>query len=87
MCNLHDIASGCAGSIILTGNQLRQELPKWLSSKDPSINHNIACSAHHKRDAEWFLQGSIFAEWKSTGSLLWLHGKRMFLSAFQLDGR
>ncbi|KAH9015066.1 ankyrin repeat-containing domain protein [Lactarius hengduanensis] len=23
----------------------------------------------------WFFQGSIFIEWKSTGSLLWIHGK------------
>jgi hypothetical protein len=30
----------------------------------------------------WFFQGSIFIEWKSTGSLLWIHGKRAFLSAF-----
>ena len=81
------IASSRAGSTILTVHQLRQALPKWLSPPDPSINHNIACGAHHKRHAEWFFQGSIYAEWKSTASLLWLHGKRMFLSAFELDGR
>ena len=81
-CSIRNIASGCADSTILAGNQLRQELPKWLSPPDPSINHNLACGAHHKRDAEWFLQGSIFAEWKSIGSLLWLHGKRMLLSVF-----
>ncbi|KAF8494407.1 hypothetical protein F5888DRAFT_1926146 [Russula emetica] len=56
-------------------NQLRQELRKWLSPPDPSINHNIACGAHRKQTAEWFFQGSIFTEWKSNGSLLWLHGK------------
>jgi len=67
-----------AGSIILTGNQLRYELRKWLSPSDPSINHNIACGAHRKQRAEWFFQGSIFTEWKSNGSLLWLHGKRTF---------
>ena len=44
----------CDGSTILTGNQLRQELPRWLSPPNPSINHNIACGAHHKRNAEWF---------------------------------
>jgi hypothetical protein len=72
-----ETASGCASLIVLTGNRLRQDLIKWLSPPDPSINHNIACGAHHMRNAEWFFQGSIFAEWKSTGSLLWLHGKRM----------
>ena len=30
----------------------------------------------------WFFQGSIYIEWKSTGSLLWIHGKRAFLSVF-----
>ena len=68
----------CAGLIILTGNQLRQDLRKWLSPSDPSINHNIACGALRKQRAEWFLEGSIFTEWKSNGALLWLHGKRMF---------
>ncbi|KAI0266617.1 hypothetical protein BGY98DRAFT_1181136 [Russula aff. rugulosa BPL654] len=56
-------------------NQLRQDLRKWLSPSDPSINHNIACGAHCKQTAEWFFQGTIFTEWKSNGSLLWLHGK------------
>jgi hypothetical protein len=84
---LYQTASERAGSTIITGNQLRQELPKWLSPSDPSINHNIACGAHHKKNAEWFFEGSIFREWKSTGSLLWLHGKRMISSAFLFDGR
>ncbi|KAI0264040.1 hypothetical protein BGY98DRAFT_1086079 [Russula aff. rugulosa BPL654] len=56
-------------------NQLRQGLRQWLSPSDPSINHNIACGAHRKQRADWFFQGSIFTEWKSDGSLLWLHGK------------
>ena len=69
-------------SNILTGNQLRQELRGWLSSPDPSTNHNIACNAHHDGTAHWFFQGSYYEEWKSTGfsSLLWIHGKRMPLS-------
>jgi hypothetical protein len=82
-----DTRSGCAYSIILIGNQLRQDLFRWFSPPDPSINHNIACAAHHKRAAEWFFQGSIFTEWKSTGLLLWLHGKRTFPWSFQLNDR
>ncbi|KAI0000831.1 hypothetical protein BJV74DRAFT_116375 [Russula compacta] len=62
-------------SPILPGNQLRENVRKWLSPPDPSTNHNIACGAHLKRAATWFLQGGIFEEWKSTGSLLWIHGK------------
>ncbi|KAH9165684.1 hypothetical protein EDB89DRAFT_2133058 [Lactarius sanguifluus] len=58
-----------------TGTQLRQELRKWVSPPDPSTNHNIACEASHKQTAEWFFQGNKMNEWKSTGSLLWIHGK------------
>ncbi|KAI0277625.1 hypothetical protein BGY98DRAFT_605869 [Russula aff. rugulosa BPL654] len=57
-------------------NQLRDSVHKWLSPPDPSTNHNIACGTHHKKMASWFFEGSIFQEWKSTGSLLWVHGKR-----------
>ncbi|KAN0118906.1 hypothetical protein V8E52_004678 [Russula decolorans] len=64
-------------SIILTGNQLRQDLRKWLSPPDPSTNHNIECNAHHKGTATWFFEGRTYKEWKSTASesLLWIHGK------------
>ena len=61
---------------IILENQLRENVHKWLSPPDPSINHNIACSTHHKKTANWFFEGSIFREWKSTSSLLWIHGKR-----------
>ena len=62
---------------IFSGNQLRESIRKWLSSPDPSTNHNIACGTHHKKTATWFFQGSIFQGWKSTASLLWIHGKRL----------
>src|ERR1700733_714302 len=76
--------TGSANSNILTGNQLRQDLRRWLSSPDPSTNHNIACGDHHEGTATWFFQGNIFKEWKSSGSLLWVHGKRMPSTAFDL---
>jgi len=56
-------------------NQLRESLRRWVTPPDPSTNHNIACDIHQGGTAEWFSQGSIFAEWKSTGSLLWIYGK------------
>jgi len=62
---------------IPSGNQLRDGVHRWLSPPDPSTNHNIACGTHHKKMAPWFFEGSIFQEWKSTGSLLWVHGKRL----------
>ncbi|KAH9046707.1 hypothetical protein EDB84DRAFT_632990 [Lactarius hengduanensis] len=55
--------------------QMRQELRKWVSPPDPSTNHNIACDASHKQTADWFFEGNKIKEWKSTGSLLWIHGK------------
>ena len=65
---------------IWTESQLRKELQNWLSPPDPSTNHNIACKAHHEGTTSWFFQGGIFEEWKRSSSLLWVHGKRTFLS-------
>ena len=67
-------------SHLFAGNQLRDDLLRWLSPSDPSTNHNIASKAHHDGTAQWFFQGAIFNEWKSTSSFLWVHGKRVFLS-------
>jgi hypothetical protein len=64
------------------GNQLKDNFLRWLSPPDPSTNHNIACKAHHNGTAEWFFRGSIFGQWKSTGSFLWIHGKRALPLAF-----
>ena len=61
---------------IISENQLRKSVHKWLSPPDPSTNHNIACGTHHKKTATWFFEGNIYREWKSRGSLLWIHGKR-----------
>jgi len=69
--------SECSG--LFTGNLLRDDLLRWLSPSDPSINHNIASKAHHDGTSQWFFQGHIFKEWKSTASFLWVHGKRVFL--------
>src|SRR5260370_32101806 len=75
------IKGGNAGQIIHKGNQLRQDLDRWLSPADPSRNHNIACNAHHEGTAAWFFNGSTYKEWKSSSeSLLWVHGKRGSLS-------
>jgi hypothetical protein len=65
-------------SDLFTGNLLRDNFLRWLSPSDPSINHNIATKAHHDGTAQWFFQGSIFNNWKSAGSFLWIHGKRAF---------
>ncbi|KAI0268981.1 ankyrin repeat-containing domain protein [Russula aff. rugulosa BPL654] len=54
---------------------MREDLHRWLSPPDSSTNHNIACNAHHEGTATWFFKGSMFEEWRSTPSLLWIHGK------------
>ena len=67
---------------MVTGNQLRQDLHRWLAPPDPSTNHNIACNAHHKGTATWFFEGRMYKDWKSESSesLLWVHGKRASMS-------
>ena len=62
---------------VLLEKQLRESIHRWLAPPDASTNHNVACATHHKKTASWFFQGSIFQEWKSIGSLLWVHGKRL----------
>ena len=60
-----------------SGDQLREKIQKWLSPPDPSINQYAAYEARHNGTATWFLEGSIYDEWKEAGSLLWTHGNRM----------
>ena len=61
---------------IPTVNQWRHDLRSWLSSPDPSTNHIILCGAQHQGTSQWFFRGNLFEVWKTTGSLLWIHGKR-----------
>jgi hypothetical protein len=63
---------------LLVGDQVRENLRRWVTPPDPSTNHAIACGIQHDGSAQWFFRGGIFSEWKSTGSLLWIYGKRMF---------
>jgi hypothetical protein len=69
---------------ILLVDQLRDKIHRWLSPSDPSTNHSIACGTHHKKSAAWFFQGRIYQEWKSNGSLLWVHRKRSSCSTSYL---
>jgi hypothetical protein len=73
-----------AGSDSFTGNQLRDSLLRWLSPPNPSVNHNIARKAHHDGTTQWFFEGSIFNQWKSTVSFLWVHGKRVLFLTFTM---
>ena len=57
-----------------------RDVLQWLSPPDPSTNHNIACESHFEGTSAWFMQGDMFKKWKTTGSLLWIHGKRACIS-------
>ncbi|KAH9055873.1 ankyrin repeat-containing domain protein [Lactarius deliciosus] len=59
----------------LKRNELRKDLRKWVAPPDPSVNYNTASGAHHEGTAEWCTKGNILANWKASGSLLWIHGK------------
>ncbi|KAN0129884.1 hypothetical protein V8E53_012356, partial [Lactarius tabidus] len=55
--------------------ELRKELRKWIAPPDPSVNYNVASGAHHEGTAAWCTGGNTLADWKTSGSLLWIHGK------------
>ena len=65
----------------LAGDQLQWDVQHWLSPPDPSMNHNFVSEARHTGTAAWFFESKALAEWKATGSLLWIHGKRMFFES------
>ena len=60
------------------GDQLQKDVQHWLSPPDPSTNQNFVSKARHKGTAAWFFESSALTIWKAKGSLLWIHGKRMF---------
>ncbi|KAH9178009.1 hypothetical protein EDB89DRAFT_1844211, partial [Lactarius sanguifluus] len=59
----------------LNQNELRKDLRKWIAPPDPSVNYNTASDAHHEGTAAWCTEGNTLADWKTSGSLLWIHGK------------
>ena len=63
----------------IIGEEVLQKIIRWLSPPDPSTNYVIGLRNLHQETSTWFLDGRIFQEWHSTGSLLWVHGKRTFL--------
>jgi hypothetical protein len=78
------LCSAFFGSGLFTGNRLRGRFLRWLSPSDPSTNHNVALKARHNGTAQWFIQGETFNQWKSTGSLLWICGKRVLFLTFTM---
>ncbi|KAH9037497.1 hypothetical protein EDB85DRAFT_2273396, partial [Lactarius pseudohatsudake] len=59
----------------LKRNELRGNLRKWIAPPNPSVNYNTASDVHHEGTAAWCTKGNTLANWKTSGSLLWIHGK------------
>ena len=72
------VAVSNGASSALLRDQLLEEVQTWLSPPDPTTDHNVARKARLEGTAQWFLQDKRFKTWKAAGSLLWIHGKRVF---------
>ncbi|EMD34291.1 hypothetical protein CERSUDRAFT_125476 [Gelatoporia subvermispora B] len=46
----------------------------WLSPPDPSVNHHLTSRSYSTGTCAWFIDGQVMGEWKTTSSLLWIHG-------------
>ncbi|KAH9062620.1 hypothetical protein EDB83DRAFT_845364 [Lactarius deliciosus] len=55
--------------------KIRKDLRKWVAFPDPSVNYNVASNRRHKGTAAWCTKGDTLADWKTSGPLLWIHGK------------
>ncbi|KAF8267765.1 hypothetical protein EI94DRAFT_1271583 [Lactarius quietus] len=66
----------------LKWNQIEQDFRNWFTPPDPSTNHSIACGVYHNAQPTWFFEAGVLKDWTSNGSLLWVHGKRTFISCF-----
>lgn len=56
-------------------NMLVQQVTKWLSPPDTSMNYNKALQQRHECTGQWFLDSDSYSKWKATpNSLLWLYG-------------
>ncbi|EMD37418.1 hypothetical protein CERSUDRAFT_123391 [Gelatoporia subvermispora B] len=52
-----------------------QQCRIWLSPPDPSTNHNMALSHYHQNSGRWLIESEQVRQWKTSTSLLWIHGK------------
>jgi hypothetical protein len=76
---LDPIPTPFRSSPAVMGEEVLQKLKPWLSPPDPLINYTTGLRNQCEETANWFFRRHIFQEWHSTGSLLWIHGKRAFL--------
>jgi hypothetical protein len=55
---------------------------EWLTSVNPSTNHNIAAGKREQKTGDWFLESDDFGSWMKSHGFLWLHGIRECIAAF-----
>lgn len=61
----------------MVADDTKDKLLRWLSSTNPSTNHEAARKKHEPSTGAWLLRSQSFIEWKnSANSFLWLHGIR-----------
>ena len=70
----------------LRWDKIKDAINKWLDPPDLEESLNRVRQARHKGTAEWFLRGSQFEQWKSSGTLFWIHGMRMFIFCLNRPG-
>ena len=68
----------CSDRRYLLADKLRTNIQHWLSPPNPSANHNSVSDARYSGTGTWFFESEALKEWNSRGSLLWIHGIRMF---------
>jgi hypothetical protein len=61
--------------------RLDEKIYKWLAVPDLSRNYNDARENHQEHTGSWFIDGTLFAEWKVKADIsIWIHGIRKFSS-------
>lgn len=52
-----------------------ENISKWLSAPDPSVNLNSACKKRNAETGSWLLNSKQYLDWQThPNSFLWLHG-------------
>lgn len=61
--------------VIYEQDSQHKEILQWLTTINPSENHNDARKQHADSTGGWLLEEDLFMQWQDIpGSLLWLHG-------------
>ncbi|KAF3925411.1 Ankyrin-1 [Arthrobotrys entomopaga] len=57
------------------GRIKKDDISRWLSPPDPSINHTKALQQRHENSGAWLLERDEFLRWRTQqNSFLWLYG-------------